>query len=426
METLQSSKLDFHVHLSAELWLLLKVVVMCAIDTSKVDEKRLIDQMLIDLKLHHAEVDLCCALMWSEVHQMVALDVHLAITVCFDETDLKGHGLLSSRGHFHLRLLQHHLEETSCAWSELNHIVLVMVDHINVSQVEVTRGKLFMVRQLVEIVREVSVLALLLEGARAQVCLMVLRVVDLVVSHLVKSAVRMAVHHLSKHLTVAVRVLKLRIVAHLTEVACVALVTVAHLRVPVVSAKAIALKIVAILDRDTHCVGLVVTSEHLDGLMEGLKAVFTLFAEVASEWRRAVAHTILTLLSLGKWIAQVLAHQCWSCLCMVQPVEAISVSGTHHVEIEVLVVFWLGFADQVPALCQVLPLCSVIDMLDLLSMRHEVEGQLDSVSVVVEGIRADYFARIDVVLQLADMSELLSACSQLPCVDLVVKPYEQA
>ena len=92
-------------------------------------------------------------------------------------------------------------------------------------------------------VREVRVLTLLLEWTAC-----VLQVVDLVVDLLtasrIEACIGLAFHVASLELSSTIRVLKLRILTHFTELACIALFTVADLATLVVGAEAITLEIV--------------------------------------------------------------------------------------------------------------------------------------------------------------------------------------
>ena len=118
---------------------------------------------------------------------------------------------------------------------------------------EVSRHKLFVVLDLIQVVREVSVLALLLEWTPC-----VFQVVDLVVylfsASRIEAIVGLAFHVASLELSSAIRVLVLCVLTHFTELACIALLTVANLASLVVRAETIALEVVGSFLWHADCV----------------------------------------------------------------------------------------------------------------------------------------------------------------------------
>ena len=88
-----------------------------------------------------------------------------------------------------LRLLEHDFEETSLAWSELNHVVSIVVHDVDVGQVEIACGEFLVIVNLVEVVGEVRVGALLLERILGCIVPVIVFVVQLLSPALVESVV---------------------------------------------------------------------------------------------------------------------------------------------------------------------------------------------------------------------------------------------
>ena len=94
---------------------------------------------------------------------MVCFRVHSKLTILLDHTDFKMHSLICRSNNISFRLFEQYLEKTLRAGSKLNNIIGFMVNGEHVSYVEVPIDEFLMIRYLVQIVREVSVLTLLLE-----------------------------------------------------------------------------------------------------------------------------------------------------------------------------------------------------------------------------------------------------------------------
>lgn len=98
-----------------------------------------------------------------------------------------------------------------------------------------------MILDLVEEVWEIGVLALLLEWAHQVRAYVVILMIHLLSPLLIVSIVGVKVHKVLVHQACAIRILKVYIVAHLTVVTCVPMLTITESCVPVVVAEAIAL-----------------------------------------------------------------------------------------------------------------------------------------------------------------------------------------
>jgi len=101
----------------------------------------------------------------AEVNSMVGLLVHGTGSIGLHDTDFDVHALISFDSGLALWLLQHDFEEALHPGSELDDIVSIMVNCVDVCEMEVTSDKLLVGLDLVQEVGEVSVRALLLEGA---------------------------------------------------------------------------------------------------------------------------------------------------------------------------------------------------------------------------------------------------------------------
>ena len=151
-------------------------------------------------------------------------------------------------------------------WCELNDIVSIMVDDIDICNVEVTTGEFLMVRDLVQMVGEIRIRALLLKGACAQLTkhlLVVLLVVHLLHSTLVESIISMRIHHIRQEDASAIRVLKVVVFAALTELSSITFLTFALLFDAVESTKSIAHEFIRLLLRDTDNMLFIVAKLHV-------------------------------------------------------------------------------------------------------------------------------------------------------------------
>ena len=163
------------------------------------------------------------------------------------------HRLIGSYGDLPLRLFDHDFKESFVSWSELDHIVFVVIDGEDVGDVELSGDKLLMVLDLIEEVREVRVLALLLEGTVSVLIDMIVFMVHLLSPLLIVSIVGHTVHEIGLHEASAIRILKVHIFAHLAECAGVASVTITRFRASIVRSKAIALVKVRIFVWYANC-----------------------------------------------------------------------------------------------------------------------------------------------------------------------------
>ena len=68
---------------------------------------------------------------------VVARAVHISMSIGTRGTDFYDHCFLSLCCEVPLRLLQHYFEHTLMSGSPLNDIISVMIDHMNISKMEV-------------------------------------------------------------------------------------------------------------------------------------------------------------------------------------------------------------------------------------------------------------------------------------------------
>lgn len=298
VQVLHRAELNLDEELRAELGFV-QVKVVRLVQASEVDDELLVDQVPINLELHHSEVDndLAVFLASLEIHLMVRSSRHGASAICPGNSNFDEHGLVGLRGRLSFGLLEQDFEEAFAAWSEFNHIVSVVVDCEDVCDVEVARDKLLVVLNLVQEVREVRVLALLLERVQILRTDMVVLVVDLF-AHLLDVAVKgETLHHHRFVLAGAVWVLIAHVCAHLAEVTFVAIVARADVGILVIAAKAVALELIRVKWRDAdNCATL---ADLLSLGLERCLALHTVFACV--RWRTN-AFARLGLLGLGKRI----------------------------------------------------------------------------------------------------------------------------
>ena len=127
-----------------------------------------------------------------------------------------------------------------------------MVHRVDVCEMEFSRDELLVILDLVEEVGEVSVLALLLEWARQVRAYVVILVIHLLSPLHIVSIIRVKVHQVLVHQARAIGILEVNIVAHLTVVTCVPVLTFTVSRVSVVMTESIALHHVRIFIRHAH------------------------------------------------------------------------------------------------------------------------------------------------------------------------------
>ena len=121
-----------------------------------------------------------------------------------------------------------------------------MVNCEHIRNMEVTRDELLVILDLIQEVREVSVLTLLLEWICFVLPNMVVFVIDLLTNLIEVAFIGQAVHHGRFHLACAVRVLVFWMEAHLAVVTCIGRVTGAASVTRVPAAKAITRTLVLI------------------------------------------------------------------------------------------------------------------------------------------------------------------------------------
>ena len=184
-----------------------------------------------------------------------------------------------------------------------------------------------MILDLIQEVREVSVLALLLEWAVQMLTHMIVLVIDLLPSHVVIGVKGQTLHIGCIHLACAVGVLKIVIVAHLTEVASVTIFTFTNLVALVVAAEAIALHSVGFILRYTNGVSALYCFSE--------ESILTLMASVTCVWRWADTSTILLLLSLGEWVT-LFSFMLEDRITMIKILEAILLIIHCHLEVDVV------------------------------------------------------------------------------------------
>ena len=119
-----------------------------------------------------------------------------------------------------------------------------MIDSEDVSNVELSRDKLLVILNLIEEVREVCILTLLLERAGHMLTNMIVFMVHLFSPLHVVCIVRHTFHEICFHYTSTVRVLEVHILAHLTIIACVAMLAIAYSRASIILPESIALHLV--------------------------------------------------------------------------------------------------------------------------------------------------------------------------------------
>ena len=154
-----------------------------------------------------------------------------------------------------LRLLEHDFEETSLGWSELNHVVSIVVHDVDVGQVEIARGEFLVIVNLVEMVGEVRVSALLLERILGCIVPVIVFVVQLLSPALVESIVSLGVHQVSIELSSAVGVLVGWMVTDIAELASVSGLAVTLLSDAVEFTEVVAHDLVRARVRHTDSVG---------------------------------------------------------------------------------------------------------------------------------------------------------------------------
>ena len=115
-----------------------------------------------------------------------------------------------------------------------------MVHDVDIGQVEVTRGKLLVIVNLVEMVGEVRVGALLLERILRGIVPVIFFVVELLCSALIEGAVGLGVHHVGVKLSCAVWVLVRRMITNIAVLASISRLAVTLLCDAVVSAEVVA------------------------------------------------------------------------------------------------------------------------------------------------------------------------------------------
>ena len=173
---------------------------MRLVHASEVDQHRLIHKLTDYFKLKDGEVDHSPRMLTLiEMQEVVALTVHCTSAISLGYANLKHHGFICGCGKLLLWLLEHDFEETSVVRCPLDHVVLIVVNFVNISQVEVTRDKLLVVPYLVQVVREVSVRALLLEWATCLALQVVASMIDLLLAPLIESRKSSIVHVCCKH-----------------------------------------------------------------------------------------------------------------------------------------------------------------------------------------------------------------------------------
>ena len=274
---------------------------MMAACTSEVDVEGNVHELRADLELKHGPVKLndACA----DMHLMVTRSMHIAFTVSPDKADLKMKSLLSCGRLLTFWLLDQNLEYALLGWHELDHIIRVMVGHEDIGDVEVALCKLLVIRDEVQVVREVSVRALLLEWIVPRIAEMVVLVIELLSTALLPAMIVRRIHQIGVILASAVRVLKGRINALLAELAPVAALTGARISATVELAEVIAHKVVRILKWLTNSMLRGLPAEHANTLLCRLEALNTRLTLGTSIWRCTDAGAILTLFSPGIWIA---------------------------------------------------------------------------------------------------------------------------
>ena len=95
--------------------------------------------------------------------------MHLADAICAHHTNLQMQRSRCICLLITLRLLDHDFEESFLGRSEVYHVVRIVVDYEDVCDMEVALLELLVVVDLVQMVREIGVGALLLERVRCNV-----------------------------------------------------------------------------------------------------------------------------------------------------------------------------------------------------------------------------------------------------------------
>ena len=202
--------------------------------------------------------------------------MHSKLTILLDHTDFKMHSLICRSNNISFRLFEQYLEKTLRARSKLNNIIGFMVNGEHVSYVEVTIDEFLMIRYLVQIVREVSVLALLLEWTHCSFQ-MIISVIYAFSSAILERIESQTIHISCFKLTSAVRVLKVWIFTHLTESTGVILFADTLVIELVVLSKSIAPHIIRIILRYAYSVAFICAC-HVRFLLLSCVARNTLFA----------------------------------------------------------------------------------------------------------------------------------------------------
>lgn len=227
----------------------------------------------------------------------------------------------------------------------LNHVVLIVVNSVDVRKVEVTGDELLMVPDLVKVVREASVRALLLERAASLALQVVACMVHFLLTPLIRCSKGSIVHVHRKHLTRAIGVLKLSVGTYFAIVACIKFFTIARTSVLVEAAEAIALKCIRLVHRVADSVLAVVSSESRVNLF-GIETLLALFALLAGVGWRALTLVTLGKLGLSEGVANILLGLENRGILTEFHETVRRALATLNLEIEVIMMLWVIFTLQ--------------------------------------------------------------------------------
>ena len=276
-----------------------------------------------------------------------------------------------------------------------------------------------MILDLVEEVGEISVLALLLEWAHQVRAYVVILVIHLLSPLLIVSIVSVKVHEVLVHQACAIRILKVYIVAHLTVVTCVPMLTVTESCVTVVVAKAIAL----------HHVRVVLWHAHSDLAQARLflllhETGLALMTQLARVRRWAVTLSRFHLFSFCCRIALfrvVLGDR----VVVAQVIEAVFCWFSVQSEVDIFFAILRVFAAESPAGCIVTMIIVFVNLIDAVSVLLEVEEQLGLVFIVEVFLRDDEVSLRVPVLESANLGQVREFVGYIPEVNLPIKVHHQ-
>ena len=124
--------------------------IVCLVHAAEVKVHRFIDKLLGDGELEDSEVNKGTSVaVLAETHAMVGFGSHCSCSVSFYDANLQVHGFVRFCCNLELWLLKHNLEEAFHPRSELNYVVCIVVHGENISDMEVSRHKLFVVLYLI-------------------------------------------------------------------------------------------------------------------------------------------------------------------------------------------------------------------------------------------------------------------------------------